>query len=161
MSQTSVLLAHHDIIKMNPYVKSLMEDGLNVKTSMNQSDLMDILQQNAYNFDLLIIELAMPQLSLSDLISYIEMNATKEIPIIGIANYERDEAILDECGDQFSMVLEEGFDFTDFANAIEGILRVSEGPVHVQLTEEQMKERAQNVTMSETIVIDRNDLGLE
>ena len=161
MSQRSILLAHHDIIKMNPYVKSLREDGLEVHTSMSHNDLMSILEEHSFKFNLLILELSIPQLSVSDLISYIEMNASKEIPIIGIANYETDVPILDDCGDQFSMVLETGFDFTDFANAVEGVLRISEGPQRVQLTEEQMKERAQNMTMSETIVLDRHEIGLE
>lgn len=161
MSQTSIVIAHHDIIKMNPYVKALREDGLDVYTSINQSDLMKILEEKSYSFDLLVVELAMPNLSLSSLISFIEMNANKEIPIIAIANYETDGRLLEDCGDVFSMVLESGFDFKEFSSAVEGILRVSEGPVRVQLTEAEMKERAQSMTMSETIVIDRADLGLD
>ena len=151
-----IIITGTDLVGISSYVKLLQMEGHELFTAFNGGDLLDSLMKNNFEFDLIITEVRIPGLSSYDLGDYISMNSNHDIPIIGIAEFPRDEELLMNAGESFSMVMEKGFGADELVEAVSSIVNLE----HFQeegMSEQQIRSRAAALENTNTVPMNQSD----
>jgi CheY-like chemotaxis protein len=147
-----------DLVGISSYVKLLQMEGYEVYTAFNGADLLDVLAKENFQFDLIITDVHIPGLNSYELGDYIAMHSGTgaEIPIIGMAEFPRDEDFLMDSGESFALIIEKGFTVEELLDAVDGILNVgssnSDG-----MSEQQIRSRAEALHDTSTIPMNQDE----
>jgi len=151
-----ILFTGTDLVGISSYVKLLQLEGHELFTAFNGADLLDLLRQHNFEFDLIITEVRIPGLSSYDLSDYIAMNSSRDIPVIGIAELPRDEELLMNAGESFTIIIERGFTADELIGAVSSIVHLDyshgEG-----MSEQQIRTRAEQLEDTSTIPMNQSD----
>ena len=115
-----------------------------------------LLAQHNFEYDLIITDVRITGLTLYELSDYIAMNSGGEsIPMIGMAEFPRDEEIMMTSGESFDLVIEKGFSSSELLDAVDSIVNIdtslSEG-----MSEQQIKHRAQQLSDTSTVPLNQD-----
>ncbi len=150
-----ILMTGSDLVGISSYAKLLQMQGHQSFTAFSGADLLDLLSKKNFEFDLIITDVRIPGLSSYELGDYIAMNSGVDIPIIGIAEFPRDEELMMQAGESFAMVIEKGFTAQELIDAVTSILSIdhslSEG-----MSDQQIRSRAAQLTDTKTVVMNRD-----
>ena len=151
-----ILITGTDLVGISSYVKLLQFEGHELFTAFNGADLLDLLRLHNFKFDLIITEVRMQGLSSYDLSDFIAMNSSSDIPVIGIADLPRDEELLMNSGESFTIIMEKGFTADELINAVSSIVHIdhsySDG-----MSEQQIHNRAEQLKDTRTIPMKQSD----
>ena len=152
-----ILMTGADIVGISSYVKLLQMEGYEVYTAFNGADLLDLLSKHSFEFDLIITDVRVTGLSLYELSDYIAMNSGGDsIPMIGMAEFPRDEEIMMEAGESFSLVMEKGFSANELVDAVDSIINIDTS-LGEGMSEQQIRHRAQQLSDTSTVPLNQDD----
>lgn len=145
-----VLLTSNDIVGASAYAILLQNQGMEVISAFGGGELLDILDRENYKFDVIITDVRVPGLKGYDIGDYVTLKSGEMIPIVGMADLPRDEEILLNASESFSVILEKGFSAEELIEAVESI--VYEHDEHAEvLTKEEIQDRAQSLVDTNTV----------
>jgi CheY-like chemotaxis protein len=151
-----ILMTGSDLVGISSYVKLLQMEGYEVYTAFNGADLLELLAKYNFDFDLIVTDVRIPGLSSYELGDYIAMNSGNDIPIIGMAEFPRDEELLMESGESFAVVIEKGFTANELLDAVDSIVNIdtsySDG-----MSEQQIATRAKQLSDTSTVPMNQED----
>lgn len=151
-----ILMTGSDLVGISSYVKLLQMEGYEAFTAFNGADLLDVLSKQNFEFDLIVTDVRIPGLSSYELGDYIAMNSGADIPIIGIAEFPRDEELLMDSGESFSMIVEKGFTVNELLDAVGSIVSIDH-TLGEGMSEQQIRSRAEQLNDTKTVPMDKED----
>lgn len=151
-----ILMTGSDLVGISSYVKLLQMEGYEAFTAFNGADLLDVLSKNNFDFDLIVTDVRIPGLSSYELGDYIAMNSGSDIPIIGIAEFPRDEQLLMDSGESFQMIIEKGFTANELLDAVDSIVNIDH-TLGEGMSEQQIRSRAAQLNDTKTVPMDKDD----
>ena len=153
-----ILMTGTDLVGISSYVKLLQMEGYEVYTAFNGADLLDVLAKESFKFDLIITDVHIPGPNSYELGDYIAMHSGTgaEIPIIGMAEFPRDEDFLMDSGESFALIIEKGFTVEELLDAVDGILNV-DSSIGDGMSEQQIRTRAEALNDTSTIPMNQDE----
>ena len=151
-----ILMTGTDLVGISSYVKLLQMEGYEVYTAFNGADLLDVLAQQEFLFDLIVTDVHIPGLNSYELADYIAMNSGADIPIIGMAEFPRDEEFLMESGESFSLIIEKGFTVNELLDAVDSIVNVDTS-LGEGMSEQQIKHKAAQLSDTNTVPMNQDE----
>ena len=153
-----ILITGTDLVGISSYVKLLQMEGYEVYTAFNGADLLDVLARENFKFDLIVTDVHIPGLNSYELGDYIAMHSGTgaDIPIIGMAEFPRDEEFLMDSGESFSLIIEKGFTLEELLDAIDGIVNVDTSLAE-GMSEQQIRSRAEALNDTSTIPLNQDE----
>ena len=131
-------------------------EGFEAYTAFNGADLLELLSKKNFEFDLIITDVRIPGLSSYELGDYIAMNSGVDIPIIGIAEFPRDEELLMQSGESFSMIIEKGFTAEEIIDAVNSIVNIDHS-LGEGMSDQQIRSRAAQLNDTKTVPMNKDD----
>ncbi len=151
-----ILMTGSDLVGISSYAKLLQMQGHQAFTAFSGADLLDLLSKKNFEFDLIITDVRIPGLSSYELGDYIAMNSGADIPVIGIAEFPRDEELMMQAGESFAMVIEKGFTAQELIDAVNSILSSRDHTLSEGMSEQQIRSRAAQLSDTKTVVMNRD-----
>ena len=151
-----ILITGTDLVGISTYAKLLETEGYRVFTAFNGADLLDVLSKEDFNFNLIITDVKIPGLSSYELGDYIAMNCGNDIPVIGMAEFPRDEELLMESGESFAMIIEKGFTADELLEAVYSIVTIDHSAGE-GMSEQQIRNRAAQLSDAKTVPISKEE----
>ena len=152
-----ILMTGSDLVGISSYAKLLQMEGYEVFTAFNGADLLDVLSKEEFSFELIITDVHIPGLNSYELGDYIAMNSGgADIPIIGMAEFPRDEEFLMESGESFALIIEKGFTVNELLDAVSSNVNV-DSSMGDGMSEQQIKNRAAQLNDNSTTPEEQDD----
>lgn len=132
-------------------------EGYEVYTAFNGADLLDVLAREDFRFGLIVTDVHIPGLNSYELADYIAMNSDgADIPIIGIAEFPRDEEFLMESGESFALIIEKGFTVNELLDAVDSVVNV-DSSLGDGMTDQQIRTRAAQLNDTSTVPLNQDE----
>ncbi len=100
-----IVLCTDDMISASSYTKLLQAEGYEVFSAFNGKDLLSVFSQLHYDFDLIVSDVRINGLENFDIGDYVALQSGTFIPIVGIAQFPRDEEILMNASEGYTSIL--------------------------------------------------------
>jgi CheY-like chemotaxis protein len=151
-----ILMTGSDLVGISSYVKLLQMDGYEVYTAFSGADLLDLLSKYNFDFDLIVTDVRIPGLSSYELGDFIAMNSGSDIPIIGMAEFPRDEQILMDSGESFALIIEKGFTANELLDAVDSVVNIDTSLAE-GMSEQQISIRAKQLDDTSTVPMNQDE----
>ena len=157
-STKRIIVCTEDMVSSSSYVKLLQMQGYEVYSAFSGKDLLSLFESLNYDYDLAVSDVRIPGLENFDIGDYIALKSGEFIPIIGIAEFPRDEELLMNASEGYSMIIEKGFSADELTSAVASLMGL-EFHHEEGMSEDKVKERARSLEDTNTVVLDKSDFS--